>query len=222
MRAKVARVPPRAVTWRTVSVSVHSQIRWLLGGLALALLSCKGHEAPAGSTGEPAPSSSVISVGVALGTCTDLALCESECDAGSADRCRRLASTYAVGNGVAKDEARATSLYELACDKGDPPACVFAGQMHEYAHGVPKDDARATKLYSRACDAGWVPGCYNLAIMLETGHGVPQDRARALDLYDQACRAGAQPGCEKAKFLRGAPAAAPGEPGEAGAPARAP
>ena len=198
-----------------------------MGAVASAsIVACHGHET-GGDT--PAPSASVVSIGVQLGTCTDKAQCEAECDAGSADRCRRLAATYALGDGVAKDETRATSLYELACDKGDPPACVFAGQMHEYAHGVPKDDARATKLYSRACDAGWMPGCYNLAIMLETGHGVPQDRARALELYDSACRAGARPGCEKAKFLRGAPPApsvemeggAPGIP-EAGAPARGP
>ncbi|HTB72604.1 MAG TPA: tetratricopeptide repeat protein [Polyangiaceae bacterium] len=159
----------------------------------------RSHGAP---EGEPAPSASVISIGVTLGTCSDLSQCESECDAGSADRCRRLAATYAVGNGVAKDEAKATALYEHACEMKDPPACVFAGQMHEYAHGVPKDVAKAARLYETACDAGWAAGCYNLAIMFENGRGVALDRDKALGLYDAACSAGAKPACERAKGLR--------------------
>ena len=188
-----------------------SPIRYAVG-LALLAASwwspgCKapGEHHPDDTQGDqPAPSSSVITVGVAFGTCKDLAICESECDAGSADRCRRLAATYALGDGVTKDEARATALYELACDKKDAPACVFAGQMHEYAHGVPKDDARAVALYQRACDAGWLAGCYNLAIMYENGRGVAKDIARALTLYDAACTAGATPACQEAKALRGA------------------
>jgi TPR repeat protein len=160
--------------------------------------------------GQPAPSASVVSIGVTLGTCSDLSLCESECDAGSADRCRRLAATYSVGDGVTRDEARATALYERACDMSDAPACVFAGQMHEYAHGVPKDDARAARLYERACNAGWAAGCYNLAIMFENGRGVALDRDKAEGLYDAACSAGAKPACERAKGLR-ARGPAPGE-----------
>ncbi len=167
---------------------------------ALAALACEKGRASPGE--QPAPSASVISIGVALGACPDLSLCESECDAGSADRCRRLAVTYATGEGVAKDEARATQLYEHACDMRDPPACVFAGQMHEYAHGVPKDAAKAARLYERACDLAWAPGCYNLAIMFENGRGVLVDRERAADLYGTACGAGAKEACEKAKALR--------------------
>ncbi len=173
---------------------------YLAAVAALILGACdRSHGAP---EGEPAPSASVVTVGVTLGTCSDLSLCESECDAGSADRCRRLAATYAVGDGVAKDEGRATSLYERACDMKDPPACVFAGQMYEYAHGVPKDVAKAARLYEIACDAGWTAGCYNLAIMFENGRGVALDRDRAAKLYDAACSAGAKGACERAKGLR--------------------
>ncbi len=156
---------------------------------------------------QPAPSASVITIGAAIGTCPDLAACERECDAGSADRCRRLAATYAFGEGVDKDEARATALYEHACDMQDPSACVFAGQMNEFAHGVVKDDAKAARLYERACDLRWVPGCYNLAIMYERGTGVPADRQRAGDLYQSACTGGAKPACEKAQEMRSPPPA---------------
>ena len=152
--------------------------------------------------GAPAPHASVISIGMALGTCSDLSLCEAECDAGSADRCRRLAATYAFGDRVDKDEARATELYQRACDMDDPPACVFAGQMNEYGHGVPKDPSKAARLYERACDGGWKPGCYNLAIMFENGRGVPEDHERAAALYQATCAAGAQQACEKAVQMR--------------------
>ena len=165
-----------------------------------ALAACGRHEAA--PRGEPAPPASVIGIGVALGACEDVDACARECDAGSAERCRRLASTYEVGRGAEKDEARATALYARACDMNDAPACVFAGRMHEFAHGVPKDDAAAVALYRRACDMGWTAGCYNLAIMLDHGRGVAPDPARARALYDVACKAGAKAACDRAKEMR--------------------
>jgi TPR repeat protein len=178
--------------------------RFGLGVALAALLGTACDRSPGGSEPQPAPSASVVQIGVAIGTCTDPSLCEAECDAGSADRCRRLAATYALGEGVGKDEARATALYERACAMKDAPACVFAGQMHEYAHGVPKDEAKATSLYETSCNAGWAAGCYNLAIMFENGRGVARDHGRAVSLYDTACAAGAKPACERAKGLRAA------------------
>jgi TPR repeat protein len=172
----------------------------------LACTLCAGCGRGRSSTqGQPAPSSSVISIGVAFGTCDDVAVCEKECDAGSADRCRRLAATYALGRGADKDETRAAALYGHACDMNDAPACVFAGQMAEFARGVAKDDARAARFYERACDLRWAAGCYNLAIMLERGSGVPIDRARAGDLYQVACTAGAKQACDKAREMHAPP-----------------
>lgn len=169
----------------------------------LVLVACgRSHSSPEGT---PAPSSSVITIGAAIGSCDDVAVCAKECDAGSADRCRRLAATYALGQGVDKDEARAASLYVKACDMKDAPACVFAGQMNEYARGVPKDDAAAARFYERACDQGWSAGCYNFAIMLEHGRGVPSDRAKAAALYQAACTAGAKGACVKASDLQKPP-----------------
>ena len=61
--------------------------------IALVLLAAIGacHRS-SGSSGDEqaAPSSSVISIGVTLGACPDVKACEAECDAGSADRCRRV------------------------------------------------------------------------------------------------------------------------------------
>jgi TPR repeat protein len=181
---------------------MHSRIVLAIA-FAAAVSAC---DRPRASPDEsPAPSASVVTIGVALGTCSDVPLCETECDAGSADRCRRLAATYAKGEGVGRDEARATELYERACDMNDPSACVFAGQMHEYAHGVPKDVAKAARLYERACDAGWAAGCYNLAIMFENGRGVLENPDRAATLYEAACAAGAKQACERARTLRHTP-----------------
>ncbi|MGH7440656.1 MAG: tetratricopeptide repeat protein [Polyangiaceae bacterium] len=151
---------------------------------------------------QPAPSASVITLGAAVGTCEDVAVCARECDAGSADRCRRLAATYAFGEGAARDEARATGLYEQACAMKDAPSCIFAGQMYEYAHGVAKDDEKAARFYRKACDMPSAAGCYNLAIMYENGRGVAKDPARAAELYQVACTAGSRTACDKAKRLR--------------------
>jgi TPR repeat protein len=178
----------------------------LAGVVASGLVSLSACGRDRSAHGQPAPSASVITLGVALGACDDVPTCERECDAGSADRCRRLAATYALGQGAEKDEARATALYERACAMKDAAACMFAGQMHEYEHGVPRDFAAATRFYERACDMQWAPGCYNLAIMVELGRGVPRDRVKAADLYQVACTAGAKGACEKASAMRQPPA----------------
>jgi TPR repeat protein len=168
--------------------------------LAAALAACDRGTGTLDSA-RAAPSASVITVGVSLGGCDDVQECERECDAGSADRCRRLAVSYAFGQGTQKNEGVATALYEHACAMGDSPACVFAGQMHEYAHGVPKDDRAAAGLYEAACTHGWAAGCYNLAILFENGRGVPTDLPKAAELYRSACTAGATTACDKAKEL---------------------
>jgi TPR repeat protein len=171
---------------------------------AIVLAACGKHRSS--SEGQPAPSSSVITLGIELGTCPDVPACERECDAGSSDRCRRLAMSYAFGKGVDKDETKATELLVRACDMGDPSSCVFAGQSYEYEHGVPKDFAKAARFYEKGCDLKWAPGCYNLAIMYERGTGVPMDRQKAADLYQFACTAGASQACDKAKEMHAPPA----------------
>jgi TPR repeat protein len=180
-------------------VGLHVSRGVALLGMLGTLVSCGKHAPVTDDT--PAPSASVVTIGASIGTCDDVAVCAKECDAGSADRCRRLAGTYAFGQGADRDEARATDLYAQACAMNDPASCVFAGQMHEYAHGVPKDDVAAARLYERACDMKWPAGCYNLGIMFENGRGVPRDRAKAGDLYQVACTAGSTTACGKAKDM---------------------
>ncbi len=174
----------------------------LFMGLGLCAACGRGHPS---DDDKAAPSSSVITLGVELGTCEEVDTCARECDAGSADRCRRLAASYEFGKGVAQDEARATALYERACNMSDPSACVFAGRMHEFARGVPKDDAAAAHFYERACDMAWAPGCYNLGILYERGTGVRADRAKAGDLFQIACTAGAKAACAKAAEMHAPP-----------------
>lgn len=172
--------------------------------LLVLLAAC--NRGKASSSGEqPAPSSSVITLGMTIGTCPDVAACERECSGGSADRCRRLAATYAFGEGVTQDETRAVGLYQHACDMGDASACLFAGQAHEYAHGVPKNDEKAEALYARSCELGWPAGCFNEAIMFENGRGVPADRTKAADLYQMACTAGSKTACAKAQEMHAPP-----------------
>jgi uncharacterized protein len=179
--------------------------RALVGSVVVWLGAAGCHGRGSSHGDQPAPSASVITLGVELGACTDVEACDRECRDGSADRCRRLAASYEFGRGVEKDEAKASTLYELACAMNDPSACVFAGRMQEYGRGVPADPAKATKLYTQACDAHWPAGCYNVAIMYENGRGVPVDMAKAADLYQRACAAGAKTACDKAADLRKPP-----------------
>jgi TPR repeat protein len=177
-----------------------AKVRGTVVALA-ALVSCtpsRERTAPGG----PAPSESAVTLGIALGTCSDIPTCERECDAGSADRCRRLAASYSFGQGgLPKDEAHAVLLYEQACRMKDPSSCMFAGQMSEFGRGAPKDPAKAIGFYREACDLHWVAGCYNLGIMYERGTGVPADVRKAIELYRGACDAGALTACAKAAEL---------------------
>ena len=154
------------------------------------------------SSSSPAPSSSVISLGVAFDACTDRPFCEKRCDAGDSDECRRLGVALQLGQGGPKDEARAVGLFEKACDLKNAMACVSAGQMNEFEHGVKKDVAKAAAFYKIACAGGYAPGCYNFAIMLENGRGIPKDLWGAADYFDMACRAGAKLACARAGELR--------------------
>jgi hypothetical protein len=196
----LARLGPR----KTRAELLQGTKRFLLSSLVcVSALACSRGRSGGGE--QPSPSSSVVTLGVALGDCPDLSACERECEAGSADRCRRLGVTYALGQGVDKDEARAAALYEHACEMNDPSACIFAGQMSEFARGVPKDDSKAARFYERACNRQWAPGCYNLAIMYERGTGVVRDRNKAASLYQTACTAGAKVACDKAKEMQEPP-----------------
>ena len=175
---------------------------------ALTVGACKGKQGGASPEERTLPAAAQSSVEVinVIGTCEDVPLCTKECEAGQADRCRRLGATLQFAKPPDRDEARATSFYERACALGNAPACVSAGQMFEYEHGVTKDVGKAAGYYARACDVGYQVGCANYAIMLENGRGVPKDLDRAATLYEAACRAGAGLACERRKALRPADA----------------
>ena len=179
--------------------------------VAVAVLTgsaCKGkHGGASPEEGTlPAAAQSSVEVINVIGTCDDVPLCTKECEAGQADRCRRLGATLQFAKPPDRDEARATSFYERACALGNAPGCVSAGQMFEYEHGVTKDVGKAAAYYSKACDVGYQVGCANYAIMLENGRGVPKDLERAATLYEAACRAGAGLACERRKALHPADA----------------
>jgi TPR repeat protein len=149
-----------------------------------------------------APESSAITIANVFGTCEDEKGCEDACDAGDADPCRKLGTTYQFGNAsVTKDEARATAYYERACAMKNAMGCVSSGQMYEFHHGVTKDDAKAATYYEKGCELGYQVGCANWAIMLENGRGVPKDVTRARALYEEACRQGAGLACERRRAL---------------------
>jgi TPR repeat protein len=170
-------------------------------GVAILASSC-GRRGGSDHGQQPIPSASVISVAVEMGACHDLVACADECEAGSADRCRRIGVSYEFGKGVDADPLRATELYEKACAMSDSEGCISSGRMYEFHHGVAKDDAKAAGFYERACDFENPVGCANLAILLETGRGVERDAARAAVLFERACSRGSALACDHARRLR--------------------
>jgi TPR repeat protein len=178
-------------------------MKWWIGVVALAVAasSCGRRGDAGGNPEQPSPSASVITLGVEMGACDDLAACASECDAGSSDRCRRMGVSYEFGRGVDRDQVHATELYEKACGMDNSEGCLAAGRMYEFHHGVAKNDTKAVAFYERTCDLHNPVGCANLAIMLESGRGTPRDPTRAALLFDQACAKGAGLACEHAKAL---------------------
>jgi TPR repeat protein len=187
--------------------------RALLVIALFALAACKdksgsGTRGPFGLETPPLPSAPPVQIANVFGACDDLDVCERECDAGQADRCRRLGVTYEFGKGgdAARDETRGTAYFDRACALGNAPGCVSSGQMHEYGHGVTIDMPKAAAAYQKACDIGWQVGCANYAIMLENGRGVPKDLQKARELYESACAAGAGLACDRVKVMGAADA----------------
>jgi TPR repeat protein len=185
-----------------------------LAALALLCMACDGcrekRRPEPDMTRYQAPSSepSAVTIANAFATCDDTKACEAACDAGVADQCRLLGTTYQFGNAaVKKDDLRALAYFEQACAMKNAAACVSAGQIYEFHHGVDKDDVKAADFYRRGCDIGDQVACANFAIMLENGRGVATDVERAAILYDKACRAGAGLACDRLKHLRPADAA---------------
>jgi TPR repeat protein len=134
--------------------------------------------------------------------CDDLDLCFRECDAGAADRCRRVGVSYEFGRGAPKDVKASIAWYERSCDMGNAAGCESAGRMYEY-HLEPKDFEKAAALYRKSCEIGWQGGCANWAIMLENGRGTAKDLGKARELYAGACKAGAGLACERLKAISG-------------------
>jgi TPR repeat protein len=173
--------------------------------LLLSLPACD-RRSPHPSSEPPAPSprASAITLANVFGTCEPLGPCEADCDAGVADQCRKLGTTYQFGNKAApKDDPLALAHYERACVLKSGMGCVSAGQMYEFHHGVPEDDAKAAAFYEKGCTFGYEVGCANWAIMLERGSGVAKDLVKARALFDVACAKGAGLACERLKALGG-------------------
>ena len=96
------------------------------------------------------------------GTCSDVALCAQERNAGQADSCRLLAVTYEFGKGGAgRNEPLAATYYDRACALGNPPGSSRRDRYARVRERVPKNPAEASSAYSRACTLGWKVGCTN-------------------------------------------------------------
>jgi len=125
----------------------------------------------------------------------DAADCRTQCDAGDAASCARLASLLARGVGVTADPAAAASYYGKACAMEHGVGCTRLGILAAQGKGTPRDEAKAAELFERACRLGEADGCFNLGVLTYDGAGVARDPARAFALFVQACDAGKAVAC---------------------------
>lgn len=125
----------------------------------------------------------------------DAADCRTQCDAGDAASCARLASLLARGIGVTADPAAAASYYGKACAMEHGVGCTRLGILTAQGKGTPRDETKAAELFERACRLGEADGCFNLGVLTYDGAGVPRDPTRAFALFVQACDAGKAVAC---------------------------
>lgn len=121
--------------------------------------------------------------------------CRTQCDAGDAASCARLASLLARGSGVTADPAAAASYYGKACAMEHGLGCTRLGILVAQGKGTARDEAKAAELFDRACQLGEADGCFNLGVLTYDGAGVARDPARAFALFVQACDAGKAVAC---------------------------
>lgn len=195
--------------------------------LRIRLLAIAAGPASATPAREVACPKGLVAIGGKCGTrndaeafdCTDedgAAVCEKQCDKGSAASCWTAATLWDRGDGgVPKDTDKSADFGRKACDLGDWSACEwYAGNLRDYpkargiflracnagsmsacvglgsfwSKGDDRDLAKGIRYYLRACRGGELSGCQFAAERFEAGGpGVPQDLSRALAMYESLC-----------------------------------
>ena len=129
-------------------------------GLAVSLFACGGHPVP-----PPLASAKACQDG-------NVSTCSSECDAGNAQSCYRLAAAAEVGQD-GTDSRRAESLYKKACDAGYPQACARLGLAYKNGDFGSEDEPRAKPLLEKGCAGGVAIACGALAPVPTSTETVP-------------------------------------------------
>jgi hypothetical protein len=153
----------------------------------LALLSCRARTSEASA--DAGSLSALRSPLVCRG-----ATCATQCQAGDAHACFRVADAAIMGEHV--PPAKLARL-EPACTGGASAACALLADLMAAGRGVTRDDARATQLYGRGfeaakagCSGGDARDCDVLALLYERGKGtgVPPSLALEKDTFARAAK----------------------------------
>ena len=126
---------------------------------------------------------------------------QSECDAGKAAACMRLAAAYDSGLGVPASDERSQALFDRACQLADYEGCVSLGvQLDARSSTNPEGPKRAVELYRSACEHDVASGCLFLGYTYSGngGHiGAPPDAKLAQSNFKKACDLGSTEACSE-------------------------
>lgn len=146
--------------------------------------------------------------------CSDIASCQTRCDAGVGNACVLLGQTYENGTGVPRNPARAFAFYQKGCDAEASRACFLVGGAYLQGSVVPRNVQTARDPLVKACDLGEMLACQAFCELLGTsrfveprcGGALPHSawatsRPRTVSPVVTAQTSGAQPPLVEARFV---------------------
>lgn len=127
--------------------------------------------------------------------------CVTQCKAGNAMSCAKLAMMTARGEGTPKSPENAPALAARACKDGAPAGCTMLGGFLADGVGIPRDLAKAAQAYAKACDEGEADGCGLIGMQLLTGMGIARDTKLAAKALSKGCNGGSHGACSDLGLL---------------------
>ena len=121
--------------------------------------------------------------------------CQTQCDAGNAASCARVAFYHLEGEHFAKDEKKAAEMFRQTCEQGFVKGCASLGSLYVRGVGVERDLKQGVALVTRACEAGEARYCSFLGQVYHVGNEVPRDQRKAAEFSKLGCYGGHAAGC---------------------------
>lgn len=124
---------------------------------------------------------------------SDLATCETDCNAGKAKACRQNGISLIIGGqGIDKNIPRGLELLKKGCDLGDVKGCAALATALFFEERYEEASPLAEKGCNVSNDGD---ACYTYALVLDR---FKKDPTKAKKYYEKACYDGVKPACKDA------------------------